>query len=106
MTQAPEDDVLQRWDCYVDEIEGDLVMLVMADLTVDRGDEREIGEFPMAMFKDLEPKLGLLVTVEVSVARGIVITPTPSTGPNAPSIADELVELLRSIRFDEHKDLP
>lgn len=56
---------LQRWSCYVDEMDDTHVHLVMADETVDRGEEREIGSFPIHMLEHLSPTEGRYVTVRI-----------------------------------------
>jgi len=70
---------LQRWSCYVDEIDDRDVHLVMADETTDQGDTREYGSFPRRSFDHIEVLRGLYVTVRVMSDERIVIEPTPIT---------------------------
>ncbi len=70
---------LRRWACYVDEIDDVHVHLMMADETVDRGDEREMGAFPRALLEHLNPVRGQYVTVRAMSDRTFDIRNTVLT---------------------------
>lgn len=98
---------LQRWACYVDEIDGTHVHLMMADETVERGDEREIGSFPKAMLEHLSPLRGQYVTVRVMSDRRIDIQNTVFTQEEIAAgnaKRDEFLALLRELRDHCDKD--
>lgn len=88
--RSPDPDVLQAWNCYVDAIDPIHIHLVMADLT-SPGEEREYGAFPRRLFRGIEPRLGLILRVEVVRGRGVRI----STVPRAPSDRNDGAELVR-----------
>lgn len=95
---------LQRWGCYVDEIDDDSVYLMMADETVDQGDAREIGTFPKHLLEHLEPRRGQYVTVRVMSDERIVIENTHiSDEARAAGRAkvDELLALLVQLRRED-----
>ena len=98
---------LQRWACYVDWIDDTHVHLMMADETVDRGDEKEIGSFPKALLEHLSPVEGQYVTVRVMSDRRIDVRNTVFTEEELAAgraERDKLLELLKELRehFDEH----
>ena len=96
---------LQRWSCYVDEIDETHVSLVMADETVDRGEEREVGSFPKAMLEHLEPRLGQYVTVRVLSNRTIDIQNTVVTEEERAAGRAQVEELLRLLSEMREKGL-
>jgi antitoxin component of MazEF toxin-antitoxin module len=98
---------LQRWACYVDWIDDTHVHLMMADETVDRGDEKEVGSFPRALLENLSPVEGQYVTVRVMSDRRIDVRNTVFTQEELAAgraERDKLLELLKELRehFDEH----
>ena len=98
-------DVLQAWECYVDAFDDRTVHLVMADLTVDRGEEREYGSFPRRLFRHIDVMLGLIVIVECLRSRTIEIRTVPRD-PNAPDRTEELLDLLSRLRSDHDGQVP
>jgi hypothetical protein len=98
-------DVLQAWECYVDDFDARKVYLMMADLTVDRGGEREYGSFPRRLFNHIDVRRGLLVTVECLRCRKIEIRPIPPRprDPEAARKLSEMLDMLRQLR-DEHDE--
>lgn len=99
---------LQKWTGYVDAIEGDRVHLVLRDDTVDRGDAKEIGDFPRHLFKDTEPVLpGLFVTVRALSNETIEIRPVIRTAEDIARAREEtekLLQLLELLRGDHDDD--
>ena len=94
---------LQRWSCYVDEIDDEHVHLVMADETTDQGDTREYGSFPRKSFDHMKVQRGLYVTVRVMSDERIVIEPTPITHEQRDAgrrSTAELVDLLKRLGQD------
>lgn len=95
---------LQRWSCYVDDIDETHVHLVMADETVDSGDERETGSFPRQLLDHLDPVEGQYVTVRVMADSGIQIENTPISDEDEAEgrrQVDELLGLLIGLRREE-----
>jgi hypothetical protein len=95
---------LQRWSCYVDEIDETHVHLVMADMTVDYGDDREIGSFPKELLAHLDPVEGQYVTVRVMSDERIDIRNTEFTEEQMDAgraRRDELLALLERLREDD-----
>lgn len=106
--QQPDATELQKWSCYVDDIDDTHVHLVMADETVDQGDEREIGSFPKALMAHLDPVEGQYITVRVLSdgiidIRNTVLTDAEIAEGNART--EELLALLARLRED-HDDGP
>lgn len=101
-------DVLQAWECYVDDFDARTVHLMMADLTTDRGEEREYGSFPRRLFRHIDVKRGLYVTVECLRCRKIEIRTVPR-GPEDPDAArklHEMLEMLRQLRDEDDERTP
>lgn len=96
---APGCKVLQTWECYVDDFDARTVHLMMADLTADRGGEREYGSFPRRLLRHVDVKRGLFVTVDLLRCRRIEIRTLP-LDPDAPDQAGRLIGLLRALRDD------
>jgi len=101
-------DVLQAWECYVDEFDARTVHLVMADLTTDRGEEREYGSFPRRLFRHIDILRGLYMTVECLRCRKIEIR-TVAVGTRDSDAArqlDEMLEMLRQLRNEDDQRMP
>lgn len=101
-------DVLQAWECYVDDFDARTVYLMMADITTDRGEEREYGSFPRRLFRHMDVQRGLILTVECLRCRKIEIRPVPP-GPEDPDAArkvEELLEMMRLFRDEDDERAP
>lgn len=105
-TDAAAPAELQRWAAYVHDIDDTHVHLMMADETVDRGDEREIGTFPKALLAHLDPRLGQFLTVRVMTDETISIenTPIPPEHQEASRRdVDELCAMLRRLAEEDDR---
>lgn len=95
-------DVIQSWECYVDDMDARKVHLVMHDLTTDRSGDREHGSFPRRLFSHIDVRPGLILIVDVLRCRRIEIRTVPRD-PDAPDVGAELVELLAQLREEDDK---
>ena len=70
---SAEATVLQSWEACIETVGDHSVELLMADATIDRGSEREIGTFPTHLFEHLSPPPvpGRILTVDVMSDRTI-----------------------------------
>lgn len=102
--RSTEDPVeLHRWDGYVDKIGEETVTVMLADMTVDQGDAREIGKFPSHLLSHLDIFEGMFICVRIMSDERIEIEPVLRTEQDrrySEAKVEELLDLLRRLRDD------
>lgn len=94
---------IQSWEGYVDEIGDGVVKVMLADLTHDQGDAREIGTFPSHLMSHLDLSEGMFLTVRVMSDESILIEPIVRTDADrqaGEAKVEELLDLVRRLRDD------